>query len=129
MKLNASNNPAIRDFEQWVRRELYGTDDKPRYCQRCGASLTEADDENQACTQCGMEIKNMRGSGLSAAGVKASNLARQADGKPVAVGGSIPPPRCGQCDGPLVDNPATDNTLPFYCSTCDIIYDWEDIRP
>lgn len=33
---------------------------------------------------------------------------------------------CGQCDGPLIDNPWTDSTLPFYCPSCDVIYDWED---
>lgn len=27
MKLNAQNDPAVRNFEDWVRRELYGPDD------------------------------------------------------------------------------------------------------
>lgn len=69
----------------------------------------------------------MRGCDESAAGAKASDSVHRTDGKPAAVNGSNPLPRCGQCDGVLIDNPATDNTLPFYCPPCDIVYDWEDL--
>lgn len=48
MKPNADNDPAVRDLEDWVRRELFGPDD-PRSqrkeamehtCGLCGARLT-----------------------------------------------------------------------------------------
>lgn len=37
-------------------------------------------------------------------------------------------PLCGQCDNLVVKNQATDNTLPFHCPGCDILYDWEDFE-
>lgn len=35
--------------------------------------------------------------------------------------------QCGQCDGPLAENPDLADEYPFYCSECDITYDWEDL--
>lgn len=37
--------------------------------------------------------------------------------------------QCGQCDGPLIENPDLADEYPFYCSECDVTYDWEDLAP
>lgn len=93
-------------------------------CSICGFFDGEHDgecpDAYGQCDACGGLVPNEElRSGMPAAGVEGAFCAR--------CRGSLIP-RCGQCDTQLIDNPTTDNTLPFYCSVCNILYDWEDLN-
>lgn len=37
-------------------------------------------------------------------------------------------PLCPECDKPLRRNAADEQVYPWYCITCDVVYDWPDLE-